>query len=383
MKAVIDLDFVSRDLEIILKLALSSSPHAMLPTTTISVTELDARMALTVSFNSSVSYPFVSPLRLSVPETCCDIDFKVAPRSETSGMKGVNLNSLPVISTWIREGISSEVGKFRFPRYVEVDVGRYLVYSAFVECGIIRGGWGRSGNGSGGKGKGFNGATTAAAAANRGEEGFREGDRDYEGDYRGRDDYYYDDREEEEEEDVEEEEGVESNNVNSYNGEEGDKEVNKEEEEEEEYDGGSETLAKKATRDAYSRDANARRGGGGDDDGKIETPPKRLVKRRKRKRRSRDVKNANKREGGEDGYDLGGDGRGGGNGGVESLRRRGGRGGGGEDKRGTGTSAVHEEEDVDVEFGGRRRKDRWGRIGLLFKKVKRKVRTRIFSVLSS
>ncbi|GMI42847.1 hypothetical protein TrCOL_g4926 [Triparma columacea] len=134
LEASFDLDFVSTDLEIILKLKLSSSDYAILPTTMISITDLDTRIPLRAVFSPSSGYPFSGPLSISVLGNCCDVGFKLSPLSKSSGMQGVDLNSLPLLSSWIKEGMQSSLAALRAPNYVRFDLKKYLSYSTFMAC---------------------------------------------------------------------------------------------------------------------------------------------------------------------------------------------------------------------------------------------------------
>jgi len=134
LEASFDVDFVSTDLEIILKLKLSSSDYAILPTSMISITDLDTRIPIRVVFEPSKSYPFSGPLEISVLGDCCDVGFKLLPLSKSSGMQGVDLNSLPLLSSWIKEGLQSSLAALRSPNYVRFDLAKYLSYSTFTTC---------------------------------------------------------------------------------------------------------------------------------------------------------------------------------------------------------------------------------------------------------
>jgi len=90
----------------------------MLPTTMISVTDLDTRIPLRVAFEPSFGYPFSEPLEISVLGDCRDIGFKVLPLSKSSGMQGVDLNSLPLLSSWIKEGLQSSLAALRSPNFI-------------------------------------------------------------------------------------------------------------------------------------------------------------------------------------------------------------------------------------------------------------------------
>ena len=108
-----DLDFVQTDLNVVLVLKLSTLTHAMLPSTLISVSDLDARVPLKVTFSPSPDYPFVGPLTFSIEGGPPQVKFKVLPVSESSGMKGVDLNSMPLLSTWIKEGLDKVLEEVR------------------------------------------------------------------------------------------------------------------------------------------------------------------------------------------------------------------------------------------------------------------------------
>lgn len=135
MEAHFDLDFVNTNLAIILMLKLSTLSHALLPSTLISVSDLDARVPLRLTFQPTLDYPFAGPIDFSIVGGLPEVKFKVLPVSESSGLKGVDLNSMPLLSTWIKKGLDSVLEEFVDPGFVRFDLDRYIKWSAWVSCG--------------------------------------------------------------------------------------------------------------------------------------------------------------------------------------------------------------------------------------------------------
>ncbi|GMH65822.1 hypothetical protein TL16_g04288 [Triparma laevis f. inornata] len=135
VEAHFDLDFVNTNLAIILMLKLSTLSHALLPSTLISVSDLDARVPLRLTFQPTLDYPFAGPIDFSIVGGLPEVKFKVLPVSESSGLKGVDLNSMPLLSTWIKKGLDSVLEEFVDPGFVRFDLDRYIKWSAWVSCG--------------------------------------------------------------------------------------------------------------------------------------------------------------------------------------------------------------------------------------------------------
>ena len=85
----------------------------MLPSTLISISDLDARVPLKVTFSPTPDYPFAGPLKFSIEGGLPSVKFKVLPVSESSGLKGIDLNSMPLLSTWIKDGLDSVLEEVR------------------------------------------------------------------------------------------------------------------------------------------------------------------------------------------------------------------------------------------------------------------------------
>ncbi|GMI04434.1 hypothetical protein TrVE_jg7474 [Triparma verrucosa] len=135
VEAHFDLDFVNTNLAIILMLKLSTLSHALLPSTLISVSDLDARIPLKLTFQPTLDYPFAGPIDFSIEGGLPEVKFKVLPVSESSGLKGVDLNGMPLLSTWIKQGLNSVLEEFVDPGFVRFDLDRYLKWSTWISCG--------------------------------------------------------------------------------------------------------------------------------------------------------------------------------------------------------------------------------------------------------
>tara|TARA_B110000305_G_C18813931_1_gene348271 strand:+ start:248 stop:493 length:246 start_codon:yes stop_codon:yes gene_type:complete len=79
----------------------------MLPSTKIAVSNLDTKLPLEISASLIPDYPFFHFFNASLAHpTQTNLKIKITPISEQSGLKGMNLGNVPVLSTWIKESIS-------------------------------------------------------------------------------------------------------------------------------------------------------------------------------------------------------------------------------------------------------------------------------------
>lgn len=70
-------------------------------------------------------YPFVSKIELSmVNQPFCNL--RVTPVSNDSGLKGVDLGSIPFINDWIQDAIKTGLSAYVAPRYISLDLTELL-----------------------------------------------------------------------------------------------------------------------------------------------------------------------------------------------------------------------------------------------------------------
>jgi len=112
---------------------LSSLEYSLMPSTKLSVNTMDMKVPLDVAATVSPVYPFISTLNISLAEIP-PVRVRITPLSDNSGLRGVDLGSLPVISTWIQDAIESTLSEYVSPRYISVDL-KALFASSSCEKG--------------------------------------------------------------------------------------------------------------------------------------------------------------------------------------------------------------------------------------------------------
>mmetsp|Transcript_16402 Transcript_16402/g.25588 ORF Transcript_16402/g.25588 Transcript_16402/m.25588 type:complete len:931 (+) Transcript_16402:87-2879(+) len=117
----IDMDALLGDLAVTLVIKLSSLEHARLPSTALLISAVDMRLLLDISLSARPTFPFISSLSISIAEMP-KLKVKITPSSESSGLKGVDLGSLPVISTWIQDAIDQQLLQYVSPRFISLDI---------------------------------------------------------------------------------------------------------------------------------------------------------------------------------------------------------------------------------------------------------------------
>ncbi|KAL7553507.1 hypothetical protein ACHAWF_016813 [Thalassiosira exigua] len=103
----------------------SSLEYRTIPSTTVSINSLDAKATLDVYIVCSSDYPYVKFLNVSlvkIPE----FNLRIEPQSESSGLKGVDFGSFPVVSKWIKSSINSALAEYLSPQYISIDVLAWL-----------------------------------------------------------------------------------------------------------------------------------------------------------------------------------------------------------------------------------------------------------------
>ena len=104
---------------------LSSLSYALLPSTKIRIHNLDFRASLRAVLELDPNYPFVSTLELSLTQQP-DCNFRVTPVSNDSGLKGVDLGSIPFINDWIQDAIKVGLSTYVAPRFISFNLAELL-----------------------------------------------------------------------------------------------------------------------------------------------------------------------------------------------------------------------------------------------------------------
>ena len=133
LSLALDVDALLSDLSVVLLIKLSSLDRAILPSTKLSINAVDAKLPLDVSLSFRDTFPFVSNLQISLSEMP-KLKVKITPLSEASGLKGVDLGSLPLLSKWIQDSIDAQILQYVTPRFIAVDVPNFLGTDAPKEC---------------------------------------------------------------------------------------------------------------------------------------------------------------------------------------------------------------------------------------------------------
>ena len=129
----LDVDALLSDLSVVLMIKLSSLDRAILPSTKISINTVDVKLPLDISLNFRDKFPFVSTLRISLSEMP-KLKVKITPLSEGSGLKGVDLGSLPLLDKWIQDSIDYQLLQYVSPRFVAIDLPSLLGSDLPKDC---------------------------------------------------------------------------------------------------------------------------------------------------------------------------------------------------------------------------------------------------------
>mmetsp|Transcript_39795 Transcript_39795/g.81876 ORF Transcript_39795/g.81876 Transcript_39795/m.81876 type:complete len:237 (-) Transcript_39795:174-884(-) len=100
---------------------LSTLDYALLPSTQVAIHSFDMRLPLEVTVEMMQEFPFLRGVKVSlsgVPP--CRV--RVTPLSENSGLRGVDLGSLPVLNDWIQEALHDSLEEYLVPSYVAFDL---------------------------------------------------------------------------------------------------------------------------------------------------------------------------------------------------------------------------------------------------------------------
>ena len=109
------------DLVSILDIKLSTLDYALLPSTQVAIHSFDMRLPLELTVEMMHQYPFVKGIKASLTKVPpCRV--RVTPLSENSGLKGVDLGSLPVLNDWIQEALHDALEEYLAPSYIAFDI---------------------------------------------------------------------------------------------------------------------------------------------------------------------------------------------------------------------------------------------------------------------
>ena len=79
------------------------------------------RLPLELTVEMMHQYPFVKGIKASLTKVPpCRV--RVTPLSENSGLKGVDLGSLPVLNDWIQEALHDALEEYLTPSYIAFDI---------------------------------------------------------------------------------------------------------------------------------------------------------------------------------------------------------------------------------------------------------------------
>lgn len=121
----LDVLFLFEDMEIILDVKLSNLDYALLPTTKISVHSFEAVLPLKVSVASTHEYPYISTIDFSLSKSP-ECNIRITPLSDDSGLRGIDLGSLPVIREWIQRVIHDTFSDYVAPKFVSFDYAAWM-----------------------------------------------------------------------------------------------------------------------------------------------------------------------------------------------------------------------------------------------------------------
>ena len=104
-----------------IEMKLSTLDYALLPSTQVAIHSFDMRLPLEVTVEMMQEFPFLKGIKVSLSEVPpCRV--RVTPLSENSGLRGVDLGSLPVLNDWIQEALHDSLEEYLVPSYVAFDL---------------------------------------------------------------------------------------------------------------------------------------------------------------------------------------------------------------------------------------------------------------------
>ena len=102
-------------------ISLSTLDYALLPKTQVAIHSFDMRLPVELTVEMMHQYPFVKEIKASLTQVpSCRV--RVTPLSKNSGLRGVDLGSLPVLNDWIQEALHDALEEYLSPAYIAFDI---------------------------------------------------------------------------------------------------------------------------------------------------------------------------------------------------------------------------------------------------------------------
>ena len=102
-------------------ISLSTLDYALLPKTQVAIHSFDMRLPVELTVEMMHQYPFVKEIKASLTQVPpCRV--RVTPLSKNSGLRGVDLGSLPVLNDWIQEALHDALEEYLSPAYIAFDI---------------------------------------------------------------------------------------------------------------------------------------------------------------------------------------------------------------------------------------------------------------------
>lgn len=118
-------------------ISLSTLDYALLPKTQVAIHSFDMRLPVELTVEMMHQYPFVKEIKASLTQVPpCRV--RVTPLSKSSGLRGVDLGSLPVLNDWIQEALHDALEEYLSPAYIAFDI-KSLFYAPDDESVIPMG----------------------------------------------------------------------------------------------------------------------------------------------------------------------------------------------------------------------------------------------------
>lgn len=87
----------------------------------MAIHSFDMRLPVELTVEMMHQYPFVKGIKASLAKVPpCRV--RVTPLSENSGLRGVDLGSLPVLNDWIQEALHDALEEYLAPSYIAFDI---------------------------------------------------------------------------------------------------------------------------------------------------------------------------------------------------------------------------------------------------------------------
>eukprot|EP00543_Licmophora_paradoxa_P002149 CAMPEP_0202444500 /NCGR_PEP_ID=MMETSP1360-20130828/3558_1 /ASSEMBLY_ACC=CAM_ASM_000848 /TAXON_ID=515479 /ORGANISM="Licmophora paradoxa, Strain CCMP2313" /LENGTH=460 /DNA_ID=CAMNT_0049060517 /DNA_START=12 /DNA_END=1394 /DNA_ORIENTATION=- len=113
--------YIPSEVNLVLDIKLSSLHYAMLPSTRIAVSSLGTKLNLLLTTKAGGMMPFVSDLEVSLLEYP-DINLRIMPVSDDSGLRGIDIGAFPLIREWIKAAVRETISEYVSPKYISIDM---------------------------------------------------------------------------------------------------------------------------------------------------------------------------------------------------------------------------------------------------------------------